>query len=374
MVAAKIAQTNKVPFVSVLMSVYNGEQYLKETIKSVLDQSFQNFEFIVVENGSEDSSLDILKSFHDSRIKILQLEQNVGLSQALNHGLQHSSAELIARIDADDLMRKDRLEKQVDFMKKNPHIALLGSAVERIFSNGKHRDFMYFQTTHDDIIQSIAYGSPFAHPSVIFRKIAINELGNYNEKLSYAQDFKLWLEVLKKHQVSNLDIPLTLYRTHSSQNSLRAARESCILFKEILEDEHWSDKIDKKIATKTLRKWEKVPCQKTVSKLRLQKWKGWESKLPDFRKIVLYGGGDHTIRLLEELDLSECKTRPFLIVDRQPIGNELEQVPLTNSKKLPTVEFDYIIISSYFYEKEIYDELVKEYPAEKILRFYELES
>jgi hypothetical protein len=61
-------------------------------------------------------------------------------------------------------------------------------------------------------------------------------------------------------------------------------------------------------------------------------------------------------------------------VDRQPIGNELEQVPLTNSKKLPTVEFDYIIISSYFYEKEIYDELVKEYPAEKILRFYELES
>ena len=128
---------HKIPGVSVIMSVFNGEDFLADAIKSVLNQTFTNFEFIIVDDGSNDSSLAIIQSFQelDSRIKII-VHKNQGLAKSLNIGIEHSIGKYIARIDADDLCYESRLEKQYAFMEENHAVDLIGSSVDVINEDG----------------------------------------------------------------------------------------------------------------------------------------------------------------------------------------------------------------------------------------------
>ncbi len=361
------------PEVAVLMSVFNGQEYLTQTVESVLNQTFENFEFVIVENGSEDSSLSILNSFEDSRIRILPKKENIGLSKALNEGLSHASSDLIARIDADDLMKPQRLDRQVEYMRRNPSVALLGSSIERIFSDGTFRDTVKFPTAHDKILAFFAKGSPFAHPAVIFRKSIVEGLGGYSENLQYAQDFKLWLEIAKRHQTANLDEALTVYRTHAKQNSSKVAKESAMVFEEILGDSHLRDYIDVKEAEKTLLRWRAVPCENETSRMRIGKWKKWSLQLPANSRLALYGGGDHTVRLLDEIARLDNCLRPCVIIDRNPQISHLSGIPLEKPCFLNENAVDYVAISSFFYEKEINGLLAALFPPERILRFYELD-
>ena len=129
------------PKISVLMCVYNDEDWLKNSIDSIVNQTFTDFEFVIVNDGSTDNSLEIINSYSDDRIRIINNEENLGLPKSLNRGLNLCKSELIARMDADDISMNNRLEKQYKYLKKNKEIALIGGQAEYIDSDGSKKCF-----------------------------------------------------------------------------------------------------------------------------------------------------------------------------------------------------------------------------------------
>ena len=140
-----------------------------------------------------------------------------------------------------------------------------------------------------------------------------------------------------------------------------------------MNDPFWDDKLDKKIAAQTLEKWKKVPCELKLSDQRVKKWELWSKNLPKNSKIALYGGGDHSIRLLDEIKHLKDSLPISFLVDRKPLTHELEGIPVKTPEYLMKGLADFVVISSYFYEKEIYACLLSKFDPKKILRFYELE-
>lgn len=196
--------------ISVIMSVHNAEAYLKEAVESILSQTFKDFEFIVVDDASSDNSLKILESYPE--IKIIKNTENLGLTKSLNIALRQAKGEYIARMDADDISLPNRLEVQKNFLDKNPHISVVGSAVEII--DGKKK------TVHTEP-KSIEYFMKFknimSHPTVMFRKKDIMSVGAYDENFKYAQDYDLWSKLLGKgYKIANIDSPLLRYRIHEN--------------------------------------------------------------------------------------------------------------------------------------------------------------
>ena len=356
--------------ISVLMSVLNGEHYLEETIKSVLEQSLEDFDFIIIDNCSNDRTSSIIKGFNDARICSYKLKEQVNLSRSLNFGLSKCNTNLVARIDADDLMQRERLEKQVAFMEKNSEVALLGTAIERIYEDGSHRDFIEYPCIHEEIVSSIARQNPFAHPSVIYRKNAIKSLGNYSEQYHFAQDFKLWIEVMKRFKVANLEEPLTKYRTHSLQNSFKTSKETVKIYEFILSDQILSNRISIDLAKETLTKWKSVPLEEEMSELRKRMWAEWSESLPVTTRLALYGGGDHTERLLHEINTLGTKLKPFVILDNSSDREHIDGIPVTRPSCFNFSTADYIVVSSFFYENEIISDLKKNIQRDKVLSFY----
>ena len=356
--------------ISVLMSVLNGEHYLEETIKSVLEQSLEDFDFIIIDNCSNDRTSSIIKGFNDARICSYRLKDQVNLSRSLNFGLSKCNTNLVARIDADDLMQRERLEKQVAFMEKNSEVALLGTAIERIYEDGSHRDFIEYPCIHEEIVSSIARQNPFAHPSVIYRKNDIKSLGNYSELYHFAQDFKLWIEVMKRFKVANLGEPLTKYRTHSLQNSFKTSKETVKIYEFILSDQILRNKISIDLAKETLTKWKSVPLEEEMSELRKRMWAEWSESLPITTRLALYGGGDHTERLLHEINTLGSKLKPFVILDKSSAREHINGIPVTSPSCFNFSTADYIVVSSFFYEDEIISDLKKNIQGDKVLSFY----
>jgi hypothetical protein len=201
------------PEVSVLMSVFNGESYLKESMESILNQTFSDFEFIIVDDGSTDSTAKILRNYRDPRLVLLHNEQNIGLTRSLNRGLTYVRGDFIARQDADDVSLPYRLERQVAFLKAHPAVGILGSYCRLIDGEGR-RLWLYQVPTHDLHIRwTSLLGNPFAHPSVMVRRDILTANGLcYDETLSVAQDYDLWAKILRHAQGANLSEPLILYR------------------------------------------------------------------------------------------------------------------------------------------------------------------
>ncbi len=203
------------PKISVLMSVYNGEDFLAETIKSVLNQTFTDFEFLIIDDGSSDSSGEIVKSFNDERIVLIRNESSLGLTRNLANGVNSAKGEYIARIDADDLMMPTRLEKQFTFMENNSEISVVGSAMQTFGDI----DLIWGNPEGDAYIKSgLLFSSALYHPSVMIRKsFLVNSNTNYNPDFKYAQDYRLWTDVLIANgKFANVSEPLTKYRVHSS--------------------------------------------------------------------------------------------------------------------------------------------------------------
>lgn len=195
------------PAVSVLMSVYNGHNYLKESIESILSQTFSNFEFIIVNDGSEDESLDVILDFFqkDRRIVIIS-QQNIGLTKSLNRGINIAQGKYIARQDADDKSRPDRILKEVEFLEANPDYFMVGTAYEvsdeeKMILNGPDVPLII---DHSQILSAICKFNPFFHSSVIFRNDAAQLGYFYDTRFGYAQDYELWLRVVRHYKVQNL--------------------------------------------------------------------------------------------------------------------------------------------------------------------------
>jgi glycosyltransferase involved in cell wall biosynthesis len=213
---------NPHPKVTVLMSVYNGAYYLRESIESILNQSFTDFEFIIIDDCSTDKSGDIIREYakQDQRIVVIKNEENIGLTKSLNKGLKLAKGEYIARQDADDISEPERLAKQVAFLGTHPEVALVGTWYKEIDAQG--RLFAEIQTLYDctQIRWCLLFSCTFVHSSVLFRKSTIIEqIGLYNEEFTYAQDYDFWCRIVRKFPTTNLQEYLMNLRVHSDSIS-----------------------------------------------------------------------------------------------------------------------------------------------------------
>lgn len=202
--------------ISVLMPVYNGEKYLKQTIESVLGQSYSDFEFIIVDDGSTDSSVQIVRGFGDSRIRLIQANHG-GIVGALNRGMEEAAGEYLARIDADDVCLPHRLETQLKYMESNDDVVVCGTWASTIDENGNVTGALEYPPVEDQEIRNyMILHNPFIHPSVMFRRKAVVEAGAY-KNFKHTEDYELWTRALCRGKGHNIPERLIQYRIHSSQ-------------------------------------------------------------------------------------------------------------------------------------------------------------
>lgn len=205
--------------ISALMSVYNAEGYVKDAIESILSQTFKDFEFIIINDASKDKSLEIIKSFQDSRIKLIDNSINLGLTKSLNIGLKSAKGKYIARMDADDISHPDRFKKQLEFLEAYNDIALVGSFVEVINEKNFIIDKRELIQDPDLIKFRMLFSNQFVHSSIFFRKALIDQIGGYNEKYKYSQDFELLSRLNQDHNMTNLPEYLLKLRVHKKRIS-----------------------------------------------------------------------------------------------------------------------------------------------------------
>lgn len=193
--------------VSIILSVYNGEKYLDDSISSVLSQSYKHFELIIINDGSSDNSISIITEWSkkDKRIVVVD-KKNTGLTSSLNIGLEKSNGKYIARIDADDVWLSSKLESQVDFMEKHPEIVLLGTGTNFINEDGEvlNQNEVKQPTTDLELRKIYLYKNPFVHSSVLFRTSTMISLGPYNVNYKYAQDYEFWYRMMKVGHIAIL--------------------------------------------------------------------------------------------------------------------------------------------------------------------------
>jgi len=199
------------------MPVYNAAPYVKDSIDSILRQTFHDFEFIIINDGSSDKSKEIIMSFNDSRIIFIDHINNVGIVEALNQGLGIARGKYIARMDNDDIAYDNRLSMQVDFMDNNPTVGVCGTAF-KIFGS---RTVVANMPTDDDSIRKymLSY-NPFGHPTVLMRKAVIDAYAlRYRQDYLSAEDYRMWYDFSKVSILRNLPDVLLYYRTHDKQMS-----------------------------------------------------------------------------------------------------------------------------------------------------------
>ena len=199
------------PLISIVMSVYNGEKFVKDAIDSILAQSYENFEFIIIDDGSTDNTKIIIESFDDTRIKFVS-RVNRGLTKSLNEAIQMAGGKYIARMDADDISMPNRLNEQVKFMEQNGGIAMCGSWAQFIDEKGEKGEIYKTPVNDNQIRKKFIFHNPFIHPSVMIRRDILEEIGLYNECIKYAQDYDLWSRTISKYTTANIPKILLQYR------------------------------------------------------------------------------------------------------------------------------------------------------------------
>ena len=216
------------PLVTVLMPVYNGSKYLDEAIESILNQTFIDFEFLIIDDCSIDNSIEIITRYHDSRIRLVENNNNLGQSKTLNKGIDLALGKYIARMDQDDISLPKRLEEQVNYFKEHSDISVLGTWWKAIIDgelddqgNKIYKELKLPEDPDTCAFWMYFYGDqPIAHPCVMFEKNKIKDLGRYNVSYKVAQDIELWLRALSnKLKFANVPEFLFLYRLHQDQGS-----------------------------------------------------------------------------------------------------------------------------------------------------------
>jgi len=201
------------PLISVVLPVYNAEPYLKLAIDSILKQSYEHFEFIIINDGSTDDSETIILSYTDSRIKYHK-QENKGLGATLNVGLGLSRGKYIARQDQDDISHPERFQKQVYFLENNPNVLLLGTRAKVFKDDGTVMGYHNHATNSAVLKFDLLFDNPFVHSSVMFRRSAIDSIGNYTVDRDLYEDFDLWSRFAEIGDVANLPEVLLDYRHH----------------------------------------------------------------------------------------------------------------------------------------------------------------
>jgi len=198
------------PIITVLMPAYNAEKYLSDAIHSILEQSFTDFELLIINDGSTDNTQQVVRSFTDDRIVLVD-QIHGGVSKALNNGLAIAKGKYMARFDSDDICLPHRLEKQFLFLETNPEYVIVGTDAEYMLENGDHLfDFTCIGHTNDDLVDKLYFYCPFIHSSVMYRKDAVLKAGGYSLLAHNFEDYLLWTQLSKLGKLYNL--PETLIR------------------------------------------------------------------------------------------------------------------------------------------------------------------
>lgn len=216
------------PLVSIVMPLYNGEEYLHEAIASVIYQTYENIELVIVNDGSKDRSEEIVRSFakNDSRIKLIN-QENTGIVGALNNGVAQAKGSLIARMDADDISFLDRIKQQVEAFNSNPSAVLVCSGFEIIDEKSQ---FMYREilpTRNSEIKRGLLLYNLIAHGSVMFKKDAFNAVGGYSDKCGPTEDYELWGRLAT--QGDFLAIEQALYRWRKNLNGITHTKNKAMI-------------------------------------------------------------------------------------------------------------------------------------------------
>lgn len=213
-------QVKNNPLLSVIMPVYNAEQYVTQAVESVLNQTYKKFEFIIVDDASTDSTSKILKDFKktDKRITLIRNKENLGVTKSLNKAIAKASGKYIVRMDADDWSDPQRFQLQKDLMEKNPNVVVSGSHIEVCDSKLETKYIRKYHHDDTNIRKHIFRYSPFAHPATIWKTNVLKK-ERYNETLTTSQDYELYFRVGKIGKFMNLDKPLLKLRMHQGSVS-----------------------------------------------------------------------------------------------------------------------------------------------------------
>lgn len=207
------------PLVSVIMSVYNGEVYLPQSIESILKQSLSDFEFIIINDGSTDNTGKIINRYSKVDSRIIPIHQkNIGLTKSLNLGIRMARGKFIARQDADDISHNERLKKQIEFLLKNKEYKLIGTSCFIINENGEEIGKKRFRTEWEEIRANAIKENQFVHSSVMMEREALLSVGVYDEEIKYGQDYELWLRFLDSYK--GVNIPEYLIRKRICMESI----------------------------------------------------------------------------------------------------------------------------------------------------------
>ena len=190
------------------MPVYNAEKYLKEAIESILNQTFEDFEFLIIDDGSTDKSAAIIASYKDPRIRFYRNKENIGISPTLNRGIRLATTELIARMDADDISYPERLKKQLDYLQAHPDCAMVASQARVISEEGEFIRLDKLKPEH--YYYNLTFICWIYHPTVMYRKAVVKEVNMYTA--AYSEDFELFWQISRRYKIYTLPEILLDYR------------------------------------------------------------------------------------------------------------------------------------------------------------------
>ncbi len=232
------------PLISVIMPVYNSGQYLAAAVKSILDQTVNDFEFIIIDDASTDNSLELMQKFKDQRIVYLKNNSNMGVAETLNRGMQIARGKFIARMDADDISLRQRFQKQIGFFNHHPGTDVLGTWVQCIDEKNKPLSVIQPPLSHASITWNLLFGNCLDHASVMFRNHLLKKTGGYSVKALHYEDYDLWARVSHLAKLANLGQILLHKRIHSQAIASRF----------IAEQNQCRIKIIKKLLTRLLKR------------------------------------------------------------------------------------------------------------------------
>ncbi len=213
--------------ISVLMPVYNAEKYLKEAVASILAQTYDDFELLIVDDGSTDSSVQIASEFSDSRIRLLPKKHN-GLIETLNYGLEHARGQWIARMDADDIALPDRFDIQMKYISSHKDVVAVGGAAYLIDAEGRKTGCLTVPPgNHEDLVNNLLYpgrGVSLIHPTVMMRTETARALEGYRRQFAVSEDTDMWLRISCAGRLCSVPEPVLLLRKHPDNVSIQKTR------------------------------------------------------------------------------------------------------------------------------------------------------
>lgn len=229
--------------ITVFIALYNSEKYIEQTLNSLLNQTFTNFEILIINDASTDNSVEIVENFNNSKIRLIHNETNRGICYTRQRGVEEAIGKYIAIIDSDDIAMHNRLEKQFDFLENNPEFALCGTDAKFIDENNKEINHLHIVNHEPELIKiMLLFANQFINSSVLIKKEAVINVGGYIK--SIAEDYDLFVRIAEKYKTANLKEKLVSYRMHNVSDSRTKKELYSIAEKEILAYQFKKLKID----------------------------------------------------------------------------------------------------------------------------------